>query len=196
MLLCTIKTMTSWYLQIDFRFSMPQGIEMIHDVSHSNLHFRPFLFHPISRALYGLKVRYRLQPAMRVIEKTPAGAFASTEFSSRIARLCRAQVGVSGWPAASKRDEPSCAPECHYAARFPALIKWRAKCARHRPTLFWISEKPLCMLRRMNRKPETRAILHAQCGSTYYASSSVHAWISNMTPYYSEGFLSPRSFSR
>lgn len=118
---------TSYYLRTDFHI-LPQGIQMIYGVSHSNLHFQPFLFHPISHALYPLKVRYRLQPptTMRCgSREDPAGAFASVEFSSRIARPCRAPCpGTSNLARGIEtRRTLVREPECHYAARFPALIK-------------------------------------------------------------------------
>lgn len=67
--------------------STPRGIQMIYGVSHSNLHFRPFLFHPISHALYPLKVRYRLQPTAVQCgsgEKTPPAHLHPQNFSGRI----------------------------------------------------------------------------------------------------------------
>lgn len=122
---------TSCYFRTDFHVPCREASKWCMTFPILTYHFQPFLFqfHTLCIPLRS-GTGYNRPRCGTVIEKTPHLHPQNSPVESLDPAAPRARAGVT-WPAASKRDELSCAPECHYAARFPALIKWRAKCARH-----------------------------------------------------------------
>lgn len=75
---------------------------------------------------------------MQQSRETPASICIRTNSPVDLGLPCPVYIRTSKarWSVASKRNKPSCARECHYAAHFPALIKWHAKFAQKtRPRL-------------------------------------------------------------